>query len=316
MTTELKHEPAIVADADTPEWYEARKTGIGASEAAAACGQSQYKTPYELYLQKRGEIPETEENDAMWFGKQLEPVVVAAFERATGKKLTYPVPMMRHPKHEWMLATLDAYISGQDGIEEIVECKTTGWRTNSKLGEDGSDEIFDDWLFQAQHQMAVTGASVCHFAVLVDGRELRLFVVERSEQFIQGMIGEERKFWGRVKNGDEPEPEWDNEGTPDLIKKLYPEVEESVVTLDDSATKAYLAKSEIDDQIRELKKQSDSLKAQLMKAVGANSGGILPGTDMMVKRSIVNVKESFRDASSYTKFSIVKNKEKVSDNDN
>ena len=44
----------------TPEqrqaWLAERRTGIGGSDAAAACGLSKYKTRLELWLDKRGEL--------------------------------------------------------------------------------------------------------------------------------------------------------------------------------------------------------------------------------------------------------------------
>ena len=44
-------------DARAPEWHDARRAGIGSSDAPVITGHDSYRTPWELYLTKRGELP-------------------------------------------------------------------------------------------------------------------------------------------------------------------------------------------------------------------------------------------------------------------
>jgi YqaJ-like recombinase protein len=48
----------LVAPSGIPEaeWLALRKTGIGGSDIGALLGMSKYTSPYELYLDKRGEL--------------------------------------------------------------------------------------------------------------------------------------------------------------------------------------------------------------------------------------------------------------------
>ncbi len=66
---------------------EIRRTGLGASDAAAACGIDPYKTTLRLYLEKTGELPPDEETDALRIGKIFEPGILEFFSWKTGKPI-------------------------------------------------------------------------------------------------------------------------------------------------------------------------------------------------------------------------------------
>jgi len=53
------------------EWLEWRKKGIGGSDASAVCGVSRYRSPIELWLEKTGQLPDSEAGEAAYWGIQL-----------------------------------------------------------------------------------------------------------------------------------------------------------------------------------------------------------------------------------------------------
>ena len=85
------------------EWLKVRKQGIGASDAAAACGISPYQSRLELWMIKTGRdqnLPKVDPNDMaspMYWGNVLEPIVAEHYSRKTGngqhrKAVWYAVP--------------------------------------------------------------------------------------------------------------------------------------------------------------------------------------------------------------------------------
>lgn len=68
----------------TTEWHEQRRAGIGGSDVAALLGLSKWKSPYQLFLEKTGNAPPQEDNEAMYWGRMLEPVIRDAYEEKTG----------------------------------------------------------------------------------------------------------------------------------------------------------------------------------------------------------------------------------------
>ena len=217
MIATAKKIPLIGPDPLTPEWFTWRKTSIGASEAAAACGVHPYKTPLHLYAEKTGEIAPFAGNEHTRRGRRYEPLIAEDWQEQTGIKLrSYPAPMFRHPEIDWMTCTPDGVIDESSGLE----IKSSTWCIKSRLGDEGTDAIPEEWLLQAQHQMAVMQWSRVEFAILVD-LELNRFTVERNDQFIDDMIAIERELIERIRNSDPPPPNWEHPATPSLIKQMF-----------------------------------------------------------------------------------------------
>lgn len=187
----------------TPEqrqaWLEERRTGIGGSDAAAACGMSKWKTPLELYLDKRGEL-ETAESEPMKWGTLLEPIVRQEYANRTGRTVVVPPGIIRHPVHSFAIVTADGIADESRYYEGKTARTADGW------GEPGTGEIPQDYLLQVQHGMFVTGLPVADVAVLVGGSDFRLYVVEADAELQAMLIDQERAFWHRVLAADPPEP--------------------------------------------------------------------------------------------------------------
>ena len=172
------------------EWLDARRKGIGGSDAGAILGVNKYKTPLDVYLDKTGQSPDVEDNDAMYWGRALEDIVAYEYAKRTGKKIRRNNSILVHPEHKFMLANLDREIVGEPGILEIkTAARADDW------GESGSDEVPESYLAQVMHYMAVTGAQFADIAVLIAGRKFQTYTIQRDEQLIEHMIDVERDFW-------------------------------------------------------------------------------------------------------------------------
>ena len=127
----------LVATSDLPEdeWLALRRTGIGASDIAALLGMNRYTSPYELYLEKRGELPDIPRGDfleraARW-GHLHEPLLAAEFSRTSDVR-TRRVGLIRHESEPWQLVNLDRQVAGlprrpvRAGNQEPVRMESRG----------------------------------------------------------------------------------------------------------------------------------------------------------------------------------------------
>jgi putative phage-type endonuclease len=226
MSTQLA---VIEAPQNTEKWLRERRKYMGSSDAPAAFGMSRYRNPIDVAQDKRqarvSDEPPEPDTPQQHRGHVLEAVVAALYEERTGKTLCVAKSVV-HPEHDWMAASPDRWVAGEN---VIVEIKTHNVWTKDQYGVPGTDEVPDYEFVQVQHQMAVTGAEQVNIAVLfgepqalqilaemVDGgvslelaarlagqMEFRTFSVVRDDGFIGDLIAAEEEFWNRYVLGDE-----------------------------------------------------------------------------------------------------------------
>ena len=212
------------------EWLDARRQGIGGSDASAILGLNPYTSPLRVYLDKIGKGGEEETSEAMRQGTDLEGYVAQRFGEDTGFKVRKVNKILQHPEYPWMLANIDRDIPG---LNAGLECKTTSPYSKFKFDE---GEINPHYYWQSMHYMAVTGAEKWYVAVLVLGKAFHIFEIPRDDEAIDTLIGRERIFWEeRVMKKDPPLPTG-TEDDDEAITALYPVGEhdgEDVLALDD-----------------------------------------------------------------------------------
>ena len=199
------------------DWLEARRTGIGGSDAAKIVlspEQYKYADPGALYLDKIGEGPaEDEPSLAARHGTWCEEFVAQLWEEATGLKVRRLNFMIRSPEHPFMLADIDRKVVGR---REGLECKTVGFmasRKKIKDDETGESHWIDkfipgdmegtmtnkpEWYCQCQHYMAVTGWDMWHLAALIDNNKFLFWDIPRDQAWIDEMVRQEAEFWNHV----------------------------------------------------------------------------------------------------------------------
>jgi putative phage-type endonuclease len=203
---------------DRSAWLEARRVGIGGSDAAKivlSAEQYKYADPGALYLDKIGEGPaEEDESLAARHGRFCEELVAQLYEEATGNKVRRCNMILRSDAHPFMIADIDRKIVGR---REGLECKTVGEfaarmkETDPETGEakwvdrfvEGDMETSlsrkPEWYCQMQHYMAVTGWEMWHLAVLIGNRLFLWYDVPRDDAWIDEMIRQEAEFWKHVE---------------------------------------------------------------------------------------------------------------------
>lgn len=177
-------------DMTRAEWLQARRGGIGGSDASAIMGQNPYASPLTVYMDKTGQAAEKPETEAMRQGTDCEEVVAKRFAAETGLKVRRCNKMFRHPEYPWMLANIDRQIACKGFVG--LECKTTSPFNRTDFS--GGD-IPANYFWQCQHYMAVTGAEEWYLAVMVFSTGFHVFRIARDENAIEKLIEAEREFW-------------------------------------------------------------------------------------------------------------------------
>ena len=272
------------ATMDRAAWLAERLTGIGASEAAAVCGVSDYETPLDVYLRKVGVAPEKPETPRMRWGTRLEGVIADAYVEREGVALSGTQRFLRSPVHPFMLATLDAVRT--DG--RVVEFKTMGERAadalGDQLGDDGSDVIPLHWRCQVTHQLIVTGTDVADLAVLIGGSDFRVYTIGYDERVAARMVEMEQEFWSRVERREPPEIDPARDGAN--LALLYP-APEGTLPLTVEAECDVNEWLNVKQEIARLQKTADRLKTAVVAALGPFAEGHL-SDGRIVARKVVH----------------------------
>ena len=240
-----------VASADTP--VDDRMGYIGGSDAPVIAGLSPWKTPYQLYKEKRGEDAPADlsDDERVYWGTVLEDVVAKEYAWRTKRKIRHVYRLINHPNYPFIGAHIDRTIVGEP---RILEVKTTG------NPDDWDDDIPARVVAQCQHYLAVTGARYCDIAVLILGHRYQQYTVERDEAFIEGLIKIEIDFWNHVVEGIPPTPD-----TSDEANDLWPDAPALFVHGDEStlfsAQRLYTVKT----QMAELKVEKDRLETAIKR---------------------------------------------------
>lgn len=265
-----------VCDANTPEWLESRRSGIGASESAAACGLSKWEAPLALWARKTEGI-DAIQTDVMLLGNLMEPAIREYHSHKTGLEVVQASPgLFRHKDLPYVLCSPDAFLS--DG--SIGEYKRTSWRVYSEdeLGEEGSGDVPVDWFFQAQHTLSVIPEAPCvRFGVLLDGTDLKQFVVERDQRVIDGLLPRVGEFWSLVEGKTPPDVDFTKSSALSAVKLAYRSVIEGTsVALDTDDEKQWSRYQRLGKVAKACKEAQEKITSRMLAKMKDNQTGKFP----------------------------------------
>ena len=289
----------------TPEWHEARRHGIGASEIAAVLGISPWESPLSLYWRKR-EGWEVEETEQMRTGRILEPAIAewaagALDCDATGRVLV-PCSLMAHPDRPWQLATPDRILRqgvpcgpcdygvmaecrcGETEPIAVVELKWTstwdGW------GDDGTDDIPVHYRAQVLWQCDVVGVGEWYLAALGPGG-FRLYSGRQDPGDLAVMVEAGRRFVERLERGDPP-PIDDHHATVAALRRLHPDLDDVEATVPDQIAAGYLRAVRMARLAERVKQRYE---AELRAAMGSAHRAVTADGRRVATRVITDIPE-------------------------
>jgi putative phage-type endonuclease len=247
------------------QWLAERRKGIGGSDASAVVGLNPFSTPYTLWANKTGRLPEAEDNEAMRQGRDLEPYVVSRFEEATGKRCRRRNAILRNTEYPWAHANIDREIIGE---RAGFEAKTTSV-LNLRHFKNG--EYPAQYYVQCMHYLAVTGWQRWYLGVLILNQAFHVFTIERDQDEIDALMQAEEEFWSLVES-DTPPPMDGMEATSEALATVYRDTGGGSVELfgREVTIKAYL---DIQAQIKELERDAERYKQILQADLGEAENG-------------------------------------------
>ena len=197
------------------EWLSIRRKTIGGSDAAGIIGLSQWSTPYTVWADKTGRLPDKEDSEAMRQGRDLEQYVAERWMEATGKKVRRVNAILYHEAYPFAHADIERAVVGENAI---LECKTTS-TLDLKVFKSG--EFPERYYTQCVHYLAVTGAQRIYLAVLVFGKGFYHYVLERDADEIKALMDAERNFFESYVKTDTPPGLDGQEPTTDALTTVY-----------------------------------------------------------------------------------------------
>lgn len=259
-------------------WLQERRKGIGGSDAAALLGLNPYKTPYVLWADKTGRLPEAPDNEAMRQGRDLEDYVAQRFMEESGKKVRRKNSISYSKQYPWALANIDRVVINEDAG---LECKTTSV-LNLKRYKNGEYPV--EFYCQCMHYMAVTGSKKWYLAVLVFGRDFMIYEIERDEEEITALMEAEKHFWEEYVGKDVPPPMDGQAATSEAIRTIYADsVDGAPLDLFGHGGDAE-AYTLISKQIKVMEAERKRYKQKLQEAMGKNEVGFCGEYEVVWKK--------------------------------
>lgn len=286
-------------------FLEARRQGIGGSDAPAILGLVPWKSPLHIYGEKRGEISDdVVSSEAMEWGNILEPIIADEYAKRTGRKVRRQRKAVRSKEHPFMQAHLDRWVTDPEKGRGVLQIKTT----NIFKGGDWDNEAPVHVQVQHQHEMYVAGATWGSIAVLIGGQKLAWLDQDINTRFLEVWCKRALEFWERVQKGDPPPV--GNETIEQDIKALaalFPQEEEGKsVVLPEGAIEISEERDAALAAQKEAKKKADYCTNRLKELMGDAEFGVLPDQSARFRWNVIEMKGYSVDPKSFRKFSKVK----------
>lgn len=252
------------------EWLKFRTMGIGGSDVSVIAGVNPYRSVYQLWLEKTGQImPQETDNEYTHFGTLLEPLVKKEFTQRTGLKVRAKRMLLQNKQYPFMIANLDGVVK-DNGETYIFEAKTV----SAFKQEEWNDKIPYEYMLQIQHYMAVTGLKRAYIAALIGGNHFVYHVVERDDEMITDIIAMERKFWEEnVLGGAAPVADG-SEATTTYLNKKYSESNAQTIDLPKEVISICEEYNTISDEIEMLSAEKDALSNHIKSLLQNNEVGV------------------------------------------
>ena len=284
------------------EEWEAIRTDlpcIGGSDAATVLGYNKYKSPMMLWSELSGitKRPRNDDPSTYWYpfisepaywGHVHEPQIrntIKGILEPRGCRIEQRNAILTHPEHKWMICDLDGVIyapaegvkvtdsTGTDFVLEgrgVLECKSASeYLKNEWTG----DDLPMAYYIQVQHNLAVTGFQWAIVPALVGGNRFNWKVIPRSQEYIDAIVGVEKKFWHEHYLASEP-PELDGSAaTEKWLKEQYPEdLTDDVVVADEELDELARKYTEAKARLEELKKEEAEYKNKIIQQIAEAPG--------------------------------------------
>ena len=267
------------------DWLKERKKGIGGSDVACVLGLNKYKSAFALYNEKKSEELDDYDNEAMRIGRDLEDYVASRFTEKSGIKVRNENAILINEDFPFIRANVYRLCVG---VKAGLECKTAStWNAKSF----GKGEFPVNYYTQCVAYMAVTGLPDWYLAVLVMGKEFKIYRLTRDENCdcpewcecavyvgddeIEALVSACRSFWCEHIEKNVPPAVFNSNDDEAITEACNPDSEQEIDMtgyLDKLATLTDLKR-----QIDELTAQKKQIEGEVKMFMGDHGRGYADG---------------------------------------
>lgn len=258
----------------TEEQHELRRHGVGASEAAAVIGRSLYAGPVDVWRNKRERRKREPETVPQKRGRLLEDGILTWYEEDMGLKLVRKPDTKFSTEFPHVCATPDGLLPGEARpFVRAVDAKALRWDRTMEFGQQGTDDIPDDYLVQLQIQMGVFGAYEAHLAVLFGGDDFRVYHVKFNPALWQRVGEAVEEFWKLYVETGKPPPVDATQGYSNWLSEHFQERKTTTIRQASPEEITWLEELRIvEGQLKACKERKEILRNYLKQAIGNDYG--------------------------------------------
>nr|DAM85295.1 MAG TPA: Exonuclease [Caudoviricetes sp.] len=263
------------------DWHKLRSKGVGGSDIGAILGVNKYRSLVDVYLDKT-EGKKVEDNNAMFWGRILEPIIRAEFQKKHSEEYqTYLA--LYSLKYGVLRANVDGLIYNNNTQKwGVLEIKTANQFT-TKEWSDGV--VPQSYYAQVMHYLTVTGLDYAIIVVLIGGSDYREFYIERNEDEVKAIKEVAEDFWNTyiipqkipAPDGSDSYSEYQRE----LLAKY--ETFSNRVELDDDMNKLLDESEDKKQQIKKLEREVKETEQKLMQLIIDNQADLAESDKYKVK---------------------------------
>lgn len=288
---------------------------VGGSMVSTILGLNPYKHPEELRLEILGRLaPDIDGTEApIVAGNIFESGIREYYAARTGRVVHQVHRTVTNDRYPWLTCHLD----GEVKIEKPkrgIEIKNVGYGGAKVWGkaEDGANGVPEWYLPQVLTYQLVTGWPLWDVAAYFGGPDLRVYEIERDDEFEQLIVESTHDFWHTNVLQDVPITiEHDHKTALKAVRRIYPgtngETLQSVLALHEHY-RAVLFHAQ--EQEKRYKAIAEGAKAFFLTEMG--EAAILQFPDgAKFTRKVVKRKPYTVEASEYLDFRYTKAKEAV-----
>lgn len=290
------------------QWLEDRKHHLTATDMAAVLGLSPWASCADILLQKRGLIPPAVENEPMYWGKKLEPVVAQSYlERDGGILVSLPRFLVLHSLATPFLAGTPDFFVIRPGDKHHVhglEIKTArlekGWAPSDRFGEtditwNSREDIPIHYYIQVQSYLAMLPSiGRWDLCVLIGGNKLWVYRFKRDEGMIAAILeAGATVFQKYIENPSTVIPQDLMEKSKHGVSALYP-VSTAGKTQDRGSDKdfvtAAIAYATVNNMVKVLEAAKSNIKGMLAARLADAEKAVFPDGSVSYKSTKAVVK--------------------------
>lgn len=291
-----------------PEWFEARRTGITASEIAAVLGISPWESPFSLWHRKAGTVGEQAGNDEMRWGLRLEAAIADEFAHQHPEFAVRPAGLYASTARPWQIVSPDRLLfdvetygvverGGVFYVEPYAPLELKNSASWDEWGDEGTDTIPVYYRAQVLWQLDVLEAEVAYVAAGIGGRPPRTFIVRRDDDDLALMRDAAEEFRASIRE-DRPPAIDEHTATLTALKQLHPDLDDTEATVPGGLADDYRAACAAVKDATDRKKVAEN---KLRDAMGRSRRALDPAGSKVATRSVYEVAEHVRRASTTDK---------------